>query len=211
MLANILSKLFGLVHHVCDICCEAGSGKMSSWSSSRASRIPLATSRGGALDVYGLDLDDLQSERRYNGTVAYNSSKLANALFTLELDRRLRTAQRPTISVAAHPGVAVTNLHAAGPSLDGATFKTRSVVLLTRFLGQSSECGARPQLYAATMPDMQSGEFIGATGFREIRGAPGRVEFSRAALDPATAERLWAESERLAGTRFEIGHLPNSP
>jgi NAD(P)-dependent dehydrogenase (short-subunit alcohol dehydrogenase family) len=147
-----------------------------------------------------IDFDDLQSERRYNRWRAYGQSKLADLLFALELDRRLRAAGSSVKSLAAHPGYAATNLQsAAAPTAD------RLVMAITNvLLAQSAERGALPPLYAATEPHLAGGLYIGPDGLGEFRGHPRPVAPNRAARDEALAERLWRVCEELTGVRFEL-------
>lgn len=142
--------------------------------------------------------EDLQSERRYNRWRAYGQSKLADLMFALELDRRLRAAGSTVKSLAAHPGYAATNLQAAAaPALD------RWVMALTNaLLAQSAEQGALPSLYAATAPGLEGGLYIGPDGLGELRGHPRVVSPNRAARDQATRTRLWEVAEELTGVRF---------
>ena len=118
-------------------------------------------------------LENLQSERGYGRWRAYNQSKLANALFTLELDRRLRAAAASTLSVGAHPGYSRTGLQNSGPRLGGGggTF-ARVMELATRFLGQPAARGALPVLRAATDPQAHGGDYYGPGGLGEGRGSP---------------------------------------
>ena len=109
-------------------------------------------------------LEDLQSDRGYTPWRAYNQSKLANALFTLELDRRLRAAGASTLSVGAHPGYTRTELQYRGPRLGGGSISARALGLLTRIVGQPAARGALPVLRAATDPDVQGGEYYGPGG-----------------------------------------------
>ncbi|WP_123666131.1 oxidoreductase [Actinocorallia herbida] len=147
-----------------------------------------------------IDFDDLGAERSYSPTRAYAQSKFANVLFALELDRRLRAAGSPAISVLAHPGYTATNLQTSGPtgllSLGG-----RIGNLL---LAQHVRMGALDQLYAATAPGVQSGEFYGPANLSESRGHPKLVRPVRSATDPDTARRLWEVSEKLTGVPFAL-------
>jgi NAD(P)-dependent dehydrogenase (short-subunit alcohol dehydrogenase family) len=149
-------------------------------------------------------LEDLQSERKYGAWSAYGLSKLANIWFTAELDRRLRAAGASTITAAAHPGYAATNLQLAGPSADGESFFSRLSAVGNRFFAQSDAMGALPTLRAATAPDVVSGEYYGPGGFAEQRGYPKRVNYSAAGHDQQAAARLWTESERLTGVTIPI-------
>jgi NAD(P)-dependent dehydrogenase (short-subunit alcohol dehydrogenase family) len=144
--------------------------------------------------------DDLQGERRYRRWRAYGQSKLANLLFALELDRRLRAVGSRIVSVAAHPGYAATNLQsAAAPRVD------RMVMAVTnRVFAQSAEMGALPLLYAATHPGLEGGTYIGPDGRGEQRGYPEPASPSRDARDEEVARRLWTVSEGLTGVRFEL-------
>jgi NAD(P)-dependent dehydrogenase (short-subunit alcohol dehydrogenase family) len=147
-----------------------------------------------------INFDDLQSERRYSRWLAYGQSKLADLMFALELDRRLRAAGSSVKSLAAHPGYAATNLQSAAvPTVD------RLVMVVTNaLLAQSADQGALPPLYAATMPGLEGGLYIGPDGLGEFRGHPHPVSPNRAARDEAVAARLWEVSEELTGVRFEL-------
>ena len=142
--------------------------------------------------------DDLQREHGYNARAAYQQSKLANALFGLELNRRLRAAGESVVSVLAHPGWTETNLQTTGPR----GLRQWLYVAGNKVLAQGVEQGALPQLYAATMPDVQGGEFIGPDGFHELRGNPTRTKPSRNARSEDDARRLWEVSEELTGVRY---------
>src|SRR5687767_2649741 len=149
----------------------------------------VVTMSSGAHRIGKIAFDDLQRRRGYSRWRAYGQSKLANLLFALELDRRLRAAGWPVISVAAHPGYAATNLQsAAAPRLD------RLVMGVTnRVFAQSAEMGALPALYAGTEPGVQGGQFIGPDGLAEQRGHPELVTPSEAARDEDVAARLWED------------------
>jgi NAD(P)-dependent dehydrogenase (short-subunit alcohol dehydrogenase family) len=153
--------------------------------------------------VGSLDFGDLMSERSYDPWQAYARSKLANLLFVRELDRRARAAGVALVSVAAHPGTARTHLVAAGPAtgrpLTGAVLRAGTAVL-----GQSARAGALSQLRAATDPDVRGGDYFGPRGLLEQRGLPHRAPRSANARDDQAAARLWDESERLTGVRFDL-------
>ncbi|WP_433245227.1 oxidoreductase [Streptosporangium sp. CA-135522] len=145
-----------------------------------------------------LFFDDLSGERKYSPMGFYNQSKLANAVFGWELHRRLTAAGSPVRSVLAHPGYTSTNLQTSGPV-------GMVKVLFGRILAplaQAPDQGALPQLYAATAPDVESGQFFGPDGMGELRGAPKRVQLAQAATDAETGRRLWELSERLTAVRF---------
>lgn len=147
-----------------------------------------------------IDFTDLNAERKYRPWKAYGQSKLANLLFTLELDRRTRAAGWPLIAAAAHPGLSTTNLTAgvrgaAVLDLLGGVF---------RLMGQSDADGAQPILLAATGDQVHGGDYYGPDGPGETRGNPVLVAPSPAALDEAVAARLWARSEDMTGVRYEL-------
>ncbi len=145
-----------------------------------------------------INFDDLQSERSYVRWRAYGQSKLANLLFTLELDRRLREVDADVLAVAAHPGYSATNLQfAATPS----RIERLGSVVLNRVVAQSADRGALPTLYAATA-DIPGNSFVGPDGIQEMRGEPKVVRPVRAARDEQTARRLWDVSEQLTGVRY---------
>jgi NAD(P)-dependent dehydrogenase (short-subunit alcohol dehydrogenase family) len=148
-----------------------------------------------------LDFDDLQSEREYSPRGAYRQSKLANAVFGLELDRRLRAAGIAIKSVLAHPGYSATNLQSSGP-----TGPMKALMRVTNVIvAQSAERGAWPSLYAATAPGVEGGQFFGPDGFRELRGYPTPVEPVGRASDPEVGRLLWEVSEELTGVRYPSG------
>jgi NAD(P)-dependent dehydrogenase (short-subunit alcohol dehydrogenase family) len=147
-----------------------------------------------------LDFDDLMAERGYDAARVYGLSKLATTVFGLELDRRLRANGDKIVSVLAHPGVSSTNLTPRAWEDRGAAgrFIARQFLRLT----QPVERGALPQLYAATAPGVQPGQFFGPKGFREIRGGVTEVHPSAEAADPAVGARLWAAAESLTGVTY---------
>jgi NAD(P)-dependent dehydrogenase (short-subunit alcohol dehydrogenase family) len=137
---------------------------------------------------------------RYSRWFAYTQSKLANLLFTSELQRRAIAAGSDLLAVAAHPGYAATNL-SSGPATGNLIYGWGAKVSDALF-GQSARMGALPQLYAATMPDVGPDDYWGPDGFMEQRGWPKRVGRSRAARDVEVARRLWNASEQLAGVSY---------
>ena len=148
--------------------------------------------------------DNLGGDRHYFRWRAYGQSKLANLLFALELDRRLRAAGSSVKSLAAHPGYAATNLqHAGPPGLDSAIMRVSNWLI-----AQSEDMGALPTLYAATEPGLEGGTFVGPDGFAEQRGHPRPVTPNRAARDEDVARRLWEVSEEMTGVRFELAGAP---
>ena len=146
---------------------------------------------------YGrIDFDDLNWERRrYRAWRAYGQSKLANLLFTAELQRRLTEAGSPVLSMAAHPGYAATNLQSHS---DSRLMEFAMGTLGNRLVAQDAASGALPTLYAATA-ELPGNTFAGPSGFGGLRGAPAPCARSRAASDPEVARRLWQVSESLTG------------
>jgi NAD(P)-dependent dehydrogenase (short-subunit alcohol dehydrogenase family) len=146
-----------------------------------------------------LDLTDLNWESRpYRLFASYGQSKLANLLFTLELQRRLVASGSPVRALAAHPGVAASNLgRHLGPVLG---VVTKAVGTLVQ---QSAEAGAAPTLFAATR-DLPGASYVGPDGFGEVRGRPTLVGRTTQAADPDLARRLWTLSEELTGVTFPL-------
>ena len=151
-----------------------------------------------------MNFDDLHGRRSYQRWGAYGQSKLANLLFTLELQRRLSAADVPTITLAAHPGFADTNLQYAHANATGSGLEKRVMGVVNKVLAQSAEAGAWPQLYAAVAPGLVGGEFIGPSGVFESRGHPKVVQPNSKAKDVAAAERLWEESTAATGVEFDL-------
>jgi NAD(P)-dependent dehydrogenase (short-subunit alcohol dehydrogenase family) len=145
--------------------------------------------------------DNLQSERRYSPMFgAYTQSKLADLIFALELQRRLTAAHSPILSIAAHPGYAVTNLHDSGPGAGNSPMKV--LLNLLHPLSQGAHHGALPTLFAAVSPTAEPGGYYGPDGLLETKGNPTAANIPAAAKDQAVATRLWEQSERLTGTTF---------
>jgi len=147
-----------------------------------------------------IEFDDLQLRNSYAPRKAYQQSKLANALFGVELDRRLRAAGSSALSVLAHPGYSDTNLQSTGPT--GVMKRLMSVS--NRLVAQGADKGALPTLYAATAPDAEGGDYYGPDGFMEMRGNPTHVDVIPEAKDPEVARRLWEASEELTGVRYPL-------
>jgi NAD(P)-dependent dehydrogenase (short-subunit alcohol dehydrogenase family) len=162
-------------------------------------RVVTVSSTGHRMGV--IDFDDLNWERKpYRAWRAYGQSKLANLLFTAELQRRLSAVGSTVIATAAHPGYAATNLQFHSGS------RVNDVVGMigNRTIGQSAEGGALPTLYAA-VAEVPGNSFAGPGGFMEQRGAPKLVNRSSAAWDMDVARRLWDVSEQLTGVHFPLG------
>jgi NAD(P)-dependent dehydrogenase (short-subunit alcohol dehydrogenase family) len=166
--------------------------------------LPVAGSRVVTVSSNGhragrVNFDDLQSERRYSRVRAYGQSKLANLMFTYELERRLRAAEAATIAVAAHPGTAHTELTRHLPGL----LQTAQAVAGGVFT-QSATMGALPTLRAATDPAVRGGDYYGPSGWGQMTGYPVQVSSSSRSHDEAAQQRLWAESERLTGVTYPV-------
>lgn len=147
--------------------------------------------------------DDLQGERSYGKWTAYGQSKLANLLFSYELQRRLDAKRAGTISVACHPGYAATNLQFAGPRMQGSSLLEAGAGLMNRLFAQSAAMGALPSLYAATASGVRGGEYFGPGGFAEMWGPPKKVGSSGRSHDAGDAAKLWEVSEDATGVRFD--------
>ncbi|TSD99448.1 SDR family NAD(P)-dependent oxidoreductase [Skermania sp. ID1734] len=154
-------------------------------------------------------LDDFGFERRrYRRMTAYSQSKLANLLFSAELARRSAAAGLPLISVAAHPGVAATNLFdSMVPPIPGATALMHAGL---RVVGNSERGGALSQVYAATMPDVRNGDYLGPTWMFGIRGPVRHSSRTRKARSEELAAALWEESVRLTGAHYSPLHAERS-
>ena len=160
----------------------------------------VVTVASGAHRTGAIRLDDLNWERGgYNRWRAYGQSKLANLLFTSELQRRLEQAGSDVRALAAHPGWAATNLQSRTEN----AVQNLLMAVGNRLIAQSDEMGALPTLYAATK-DLPGDSYVGPDGFREGRGHPTLVDRSTAAADPDTARRLWTLSEELTGVTFPL-------
>jgi NAD(P)-dependent dehydrogenase (short-subunit alcohol dehydrogenase family) len=142
-----------------------------------------------------INFDDLQSERSYNRVAAYSQSKLANLMFTYELHRRL-SGTGTTIAVAAHPGLANTELTRNTPAT--------AAFFYARLLSQTPAMGALPTLRAATGPGVLGGQYYGPRGFFGTRGYPKLAKSSGQSHDTAIQRRLWTVSEELTGVTFPV-------
>ena len=150
-----------------------------------------------------IKFDDLMSEKSYERWLAYGQSKQANVLFAYELQRKLDAVEASTISLAAHPGVAATNLRTK--LMTGETpFLHRIQGYFWEIISQGVEMGVLPQLYAATAPDVKGGEFYGPGGFLQRAGYPQKVRSSRKSYDESLARKLWAVSENLTGVKYKV-------
>jgi NAD(P)-dependent dehydrogenase (short-subunit alcohol dehydrogenase family) len=167
----------------------------------RGSRVVTVSSQGHRIRA-AIHFDDLQWERRYDRIAAYGQAKLANLLFTYELQRRLSAqddAEKSTIAVAAHPGGSNTEL---ARNLPG--FLQPVKAMLGPVLFQSAEMGALPTLRASTDPAVVGAQYYGPDGFLEQRGHPKVVNSSAQSHDQDLQRRLWNVSEQLTGVTFPV-------
>jgi NAD(P)-dependent dehydrogenase (short-subunit alcohol dehydrogenase family) len=140
-----------------------------------------------------INLDDLNWEKSYSRTKAYSQSKLANLLFTYELDKRLKAHGLDVLANAAHPGVTNTNL-----------FRTSGFGAVTKLVTQRVELGALPILRAATEPGLKGSEYIGPKGIGGFSGHPVHVRSTPTSHDKTLAKQLWTASERLTKITFKF-------
>jgi len=160
------------------------------------SRVVSVSSMGHRI-LSAIDFDDLHCRNSYNRVAAYGRSKLANLLFTYELQRRLSNARATTSAYAAHPGVSSTELirNLPGPIRAGAE-------LLFTPMAQSAAMGALPTLRAATDQTASGGQYYGPNGLGELGGYPVVVSSSKRSHDTGLQQRLWATSEELTGVTY---------
>jgi NAD(P)-dependent dehydrogenase (short-subunit alcohol dehydrogenase family) len=150
-----------------------------------------------------LKFNDLQALQKYSPMESYQQSKLANLMFAFELERRFVAHSSGIVSLAAHPGVAQTNLFITG-SYSAPELLVRKAVghLIGAMLNSEAE-GALPTLYAAIAPDATPGGYYGPQGFQETRGGDvGPAHIAPQALDIAAAGKLWGVCEELTGISF---------
>ena len=140
----------------------------------------------------------------YDPWMAYGQSKLANLLFTNELDRRCRAAGIDVLAVACHPGVASTSLGYAGPRMQGSPLGETLVQLYSSIVAQSAAAGALPTLYAGFAPEARGGDYIGPDGLGEMRGNPRKVASSFMARSQTIARQLWQVTEEATQVPFEF-------
>lgn len=167
---------FALTGLLLDVINETGNGRVVTVSS--------IAHRFGEMDFNDLNWQS----REYDKMKAYGQSKLANLLFTFELQRRLEAAGHDTIAVAAHPGYTATNTNDS----------------MSKMIAQEQTIGALPTLYAATSDKVQGGDFIGPSGWGELGGTPQRVQANEAAQSEADARLLWEVSETLTGVSYPL-------
>lgn len=164
------------------------------------SRVVTVSSVGHKIRA-AIHFDDLQWERSYHRVDAYGQSKLANLLFTYELQRRLTFAGVRTIAVAAHPGITRTELYRHFPSV---------IAPVLKLTMQSASMGVLPTLRAATDPSVLGGQYYGPGGFNQSRGYPKVVTSSGQSYDVDLQRRLWEVSQDLTGVTFELDDSPTA-
>jgi len=151
-----------------------------------------------------IGLEDLNFEqRRYDATVAYGQSKLANLMYGFELQRRLAERGSRVVAIPCHPGYAATNLQSAGVGQEGGSWFFKWLYKFTNVVwAQSAERGAYPLVLAAADPNAEPGVYYGPTGLADTRGRVGRSSVAKKARDEAVAGRLWDKTEELVGPFF---------
>lgn len=162
----------------------------------QGARVVFVTS--GAQYFGRIAFDDLQGERSYDRWKAYSQSKLANVMTALELQERLRAEGSTVLALAAHPGLARTNLQPASVAMNGSKLEALAYRLMDPCF-QSAAMGALPQLFAATAPEAVPGGHYGPDQLGGMRGYPRAVRVAPAALDGSQRQRLWEVSEVLTG------------
>ncbi len=150
-----------------------------------------------------IDFEDLNWERRkYRRWQAYGDSKLANLLFTFELNRRAAKAGKPVTVAAAHPGYAATHLQFVAAEQKKSRVEKIIMDFGNAVFAQPADMGALPSLYAATAGDVDSGDYIGPGGFQQMRGYPRKVGCRKQARSERLAQKLWTLSEDVTGVRY---------
>ncbi|MBU3217421.1 hypothetical protein [Clostridium estertheticum] len=161
-------------------------------------RIVTVSSNGHKIGDTAIRFDDIQGLNNLQN--AYGRSKLANLLFTYEMNRRIKASGLHVKPVACRPGTVKLNLLYGGPEMSQS--KVAMWLRLYYLSAQSAKMGALPEIYAATGDDISGGNYIGSSGFQESRGLPTKVQSSEASHDIEVAGRLWNISEELTGVHF---------
>lgn len=147
--------------------------------------------------------DDPNWQREYDPWAAYSQSKLANLLFTFELQRRAARAGLGLMALAAHPGYAATGLQIRGPQMRASSLSERIARVSNTLFAQDAAHGALPTVAAAALPEARGGDYWGPAGFLQMRGLPGQATPASNATDAAAAARLWTLSGTLTGVTFD--------
>ncbi len=150
-----------------------------------------------------INFDDLHGQRKYSPFGAYAQSKLANLLFTLELQRRLASKDAGTICASAHPGFSATNLQYVAAREKGSRFELIVMRILNALFSQSAEQGALPQLYAAAATGVRGGDYFGPDRWMQTRGLPKKVRAKETAYDQEAAQELWRRSVEMTAESFD--------
>lgn len=180
---------FALTGHLLDRLTSTPGSRVHSTSSSAAF--------GGKINF-----DDLMGEKNYSRWTAYGQSKLANALFATELNRRLHAAGHTTMANSSHPGLVMTHLQENSLAQSGAPLAERVLYgILSPLLAQDINMGVLPQLYASTAPEAKGGLFYGPKTLR-MRGYPAAQKCNAALADAALRTRFWQVSEALTGVAY---------
>ncbi len=164
----------------------------------------VVTVSSGAHLAGDIHFNDLQWGKKYDSWGAYAQSKLANLLFTYELQRRFDAAGIKMISASCHPGYAATNLQTAGPRMSGSIFSLWMMNVGNFLFAQSQRMGALPTLFAAVAPEVNGCDYIGPTSLGGIRGYPDKVMSNDKSYDKSLAKQLWNVSEKLTGIAYEF-------
>jgi NAD(P)-dependent dehydrogenase (short-subunit alcohol dehydrogenase family) len=169
----------------------------------RAAEAPRVVNVSSGLHRIGGDrFEALFAGEPMNPWRVYGQTKLANVLFSAELDRRARAKGLALRALSCHPGYAATNLQESSAALGAAGFSESMARLGNKYFAQSAAAGAWPTLFALTSPDAQGGDYVGPGGLTESAGPPVRARASRAGRDPELATRLWALSVKATGADF---------
>ena len=175
---------------------------------SKSSRVVSVSSSGHRFFGTKFDLDDFDYKKdpsKYSAFTAYGNSKLANLLFTLELNKRAKKSGLNVISVGCHPGGTATNLvHSGVTSRD--SYTGRFTAYLSTWFLQNEAMGSLPTLFAATSPDVAGNDYYGPNGWfgSELGGYPKKCETTELAKDELFSSALWKKSEELTGVKFGI-------
>jgi len=154
-----------------------------------------------------MNFDDINSQNKYSRTGAYGQSKLANLLFSYELNRLFKENSIETIAVGVHPGYTATNLQHNGPMLGGKSIWSRLYTVTNKLIAQGIDKGILPMLYAATQDDVNGGDYIGPKTFFGTRGYANRIKSSKRSYNLEDAKTLWGLSEELTGHKYEFNKL----
>jgi len=149
-------------------------------------------------------LDNLNLKDSYDPWVAYHQSKLANVLFAYELQRRLKNDQKQVVSVAVNPGYVATNLQKRSAEMGGSVLRDVMLRVTNVLVAQRPEKGARSVLYAATAPQIETGDYISSGRFWTSRGRPAKATSSDVSHDEDLAIKLWKKSEEMTGIQFPL-------